>query len=170
MSARTQTASFETFMNKLALKEELIGVVAADLDTLERAHRATMEGATHEEARPENDKDTRALEQSYLARGQAIRTQELRDGLAALRAMEVAAFTPDQAIGVGALVTAEEGARNVRFLIALHGGGCRLAQGSVQVVTPRSPLGQALIGKRVGDDCEVLTGGNRRDLELVGIE
>jgi transcription elongation GreA/GreB family factor len=157
-------------MNKVALKEELIGVVAADLETLERAHRATMEGATHEQAKPENDKDTRALEQSYLARGQAKRTEELREGLAALRRMEVESFTPNQPVGVGALVTAEEGSRCVRFFVALHGGGSRLANGSVQVVTPRSPLGEALIGKRVGDDCEVLTGGNRRELELVGIE
>ena len=142
-------------VNKSALKEELIGIVSADLETLERAHRATMEGATHDQAKPENEKDTRALEQSYLA---------------ALRNMEVENFTPNQPVGVGALVTAAEGKRQVRFLIALHGGGSRLARGSVQVVTPRSPLGEALIGKRVGDDCEVLTGGNRRELELVGIE
>jgi transcription elongation GreA/GreB family factor len=157
-------------MNKSALKEELIGVIAADLETLERAHRATMEGATHEQAKPENDKDTRALEQSYLARGQAKRAEELRDGLAAVRRMEVEVFTPNQPVGVGALVTAEERHRTVRFLIAPHGGGSRLASGSIQVVTPRSPLGVALIGKRVGDDCELLTGGKRRELDLVAIE
>jgi len=137
---------------------------------LEQAHRASVEGATHEQAKPENDKDTRALEQSYLARGQAKRAEELRDGLAAIKRMEVEAFTPDQPVGVGALVTAFEANRNVRLWIAPHGGGTRLAKGMVQVVTPRSPLGEALIGKRVGDDCEVLTGGNRRELELVGIE
>ena len=157
-------------MDKAALKEELIRLVAADLATLEQAHRASGEGATHEQAKPENDKDTRALEQSYLARGQAKRAEELRDGLAAIKRMEVEAFTPDQPVGVGALVTAFEANRNVRLWIAPHGGGTRLAKGMVQVVTPRSPLGEALIGKRVGDDCEVLTGGNRRELELVGIE
>jgi transcription elongation GreA/GreB family factor len=159
-----------TPMNKSALKEELIRVVAADLATLERAHRATMEGATHEQAKPENDKDTRALEQSYLARGQAKRTEDLREGLVAIRSMEIEVFTADKPVGVGALVTAQEGKRTIRFFLALHGGGSRLAQGSVQVVTPRSPLGEALIGKRVGDDCEVLTGGSRREFELVAIE
>jgi transcription elongation GreA/GreB family factor len=157
-------------MDKSALREELVGLIAADLETLERAHRATMEGATHEQAKPEHDKDTRALEQAYLARGQARRAEELRDGLAAVRRMEVGAFPPDQPVGVGALVTAEERARTVRFLIAPHGGGARLAGGTVQAVTPRSPLGEALIGKRVGDDCEVLTGGNRREFEVVAIE
>lgn len=157
-------------MNKSALKEELIGVITADLETLERAHQATMAGATHEQAKPENDKDTRALEQSYLARGQAKRTEELRDGLASIQRMDVEAFAADKAVDVGALVTAEEGVRTVRFLIALHGGGTRLSKGTVQVVTPRSPLGEALLGKKVGDSCEVLTGGARRELELVGIE
>jgi len=157
-------------MDKSALKDELIAVIAADLEILEHAHRAAMEGATHEQAKPENDKDTRALEQSYLARGQAKRTEELRDGLAKVRRMEVVAFTPSQPVGVGALVTAAERNRTVRFLIAPHGGGSRLASGSIQVATPGSPLGEALIGKRVGDDCEVLAGGNRRELELIAIE
>ncbi len=156
--------------NKSALKEELMRLVAEDLASLERAHRATVEGATHEEAKPENDKDTRALEQSYLARGQAKRAEELREGLAAIGRMDVATFMPDRAVGVGALITTSEGKRNVRLFIASYGGGFRLANGSVQVVTPSSPLGEALIGKRVGDDCEVLTGGNRREFEVIGVE
>jgi len=68
--------------SKQALRDELARVLAADLDVRERAHRAAREGATHEEAKPENDKDTRALEQSYLARGEALRIEELRAGLA----------------------------------------------------------------------------------------
>jgi len=157
-------------MNKSTLKQELVAVITADLETLERAHQATMEGATHEQAKPENDKDTRALEQSYLARGQAKRAEELRDSLAAVSRMEVPDFGPNQPVGVGALVTAEDSTRTVKFLIAPYGGGSRLASGAVQVVTPKSPLGEALIGRLVGDVCEVLTGGSRRELELVAVE
>jgi transcription elongation GreA/GreB family factor len=157
-------------VDKAALKDELMRAIAVDLASLERAHKATMEGATHEQAKPENDKDTRALEQSYLARGQAKRAEELRDGLAAIRNMVVDGFTVEQPVGLGALVTAREHHREVRFFIAVHGGGSRLAKGAVQVVTPSSPLGEALVGKRVGDDCEVMIGGSRRELELVGIE
>ncbi len=157
-------------MDKAALKLELMEVVAADLETLKRAHQAAMEGATHEQAKPENDKDTRALEQSYLARGQAKRTEELRDGLAAVRRMEVAAFQANQPVGVGALVTAEERNRTVRFYIAPYGGGSRLANASIQVVTPSSPLGEALMGKRVGDTCEVMAGGYGREFQLVAVE
>lgn len=54
-------------------KQDLIAALERTLELLERAHADAAEGATHEEAKPEDDKDTRALEQSYLARGQAQR-------------------------------------------------------------------------------------------------
>ena len=64
--------------SKLALKNELVAQLEAQLATLERAYAASREAATHDEAKPENDKDTRALEQSYIARGQALRVEEMR--------------------------------------------------------------------------------------------
>src|SRR4051812_43361819 len=100
---------------KLALKNELVSLLAADLDTLERAHRATREAATHEEAKPENDKDTRALEQSYLARGQAMRIEELRAGVTDAGAMPLRDFTSSDPIALGALITVEEDGEEVRL-------------------------------------------------------
>ena len=155
---------------KAALKEELARAVAADLATLERAQEAAMEGATHEEAKPENDKDTRALEQSYLARGQAQRVEELRAAAWAVQRMRSSLFTAKEPIAVGALVTAEEGDRLLTLLVAPHGGGIRLAGGSVQLVTPKSPLGEALLGKQVGDSFEVLVGGKKRELTVLAVE
>jgi transcription elongation GreA/GreB family factor len=155
--------------SKQALKDELVRLLAADLDTLARAQEAAIEGATHEEAKPENDKDTRALEASYLARGQALRLEELRAGLAEVEAMPVRAVAPGGPAALGALVTAEEGEGTATFLVAPHGGGAKLAGGRVQVVTPRSPLGRALLGKREGDDCEVAIEGRRRELAIVGV-
>ena len=144
--------------------------MAADLAVLERAQEAAMEGATHEEAKPENDKDTRALEQSYLARGQAQRVEDLRAAVAAVQRMRSSPFTAQEPIAVGALVTAEEGDRLLTLLLAPHGAGSRLAGGSVQLVTPRSPLGEALLGKQAGDSCEVLVGGKKRELTVVSVE
>ncbi|HEX2686728.1 MAG TPA: hypothetical protein VHN14_08920, partial [Kofleriaceae bacterium] len=57
--------------DKATLKAELVAQLVAALDLAQRAHAAALEGATHAEARAENPKDTRGLEQSYLARGQA---------------------------------------------------------------------------------------------------
>src|SRR5262249_35036413 len=65
--------SMPRVFEKQALKRQLLDLLREQLEVLEHAHRTTHAGATHEEAKPENDKDTRALEQSYLARGQANR-------------------------------------------------------------------------------------------------
>src|SRR6185436_13389788 len=106
----------------------------------------TRKGATHEEAKPENDKDTRALEQSYLARGQAIRVEELRGSLAQAQTMPIKPFPEGSRVSLGALVTADEDGEELVFLLAPARGGTKL-DGGVQVVTPSSPLGRALLGK-----------------------
>ena len=153
---------------KPALKAELLALLAVDLETLERAHRATTEGATHEEAKPENDKDTRALEQSYLARGQAARIEELRSSLTAVAALPTR-DSVDAPVALGALVTLEEGGEESTLLFSPGGGGARLASGAVQVVTPASPLGRAMLGKRRGDELELVVAGKTRTLQVVRV-
>jgi len=156
--------------SKGALRDELARLLAADLETRERAHRAAREAATHEEAKPENDKDTRALEQSYLARGEAGRVEELRTSLAEVRAMPVNAIAEGERATLGALVTVDEDGVESVYWLAPRGGGARLADGRVQVVTPSSPLGRALVGKREGDDCSVALAGKTRELAIVRVE
>lgn len=156
-------------LDKRALRDELARIIAADLDTRERAHRAAREGATHEEARAENDKDTRALEQSYLARGEAVRVEQLRTALAEVQAMPLRPFRDGERAALGALVTLEEDGEELAFWLAPHGGGTRLA-GGVQVLTPTSPLGRAILGKVAGDDISVAVAGRTRELSIVRVE
>lgn len=152
---------------KQALHAELLTALTATHATLRAAHADAREGATHDEAKPENDKDTRALEQSYLARGQAMRLEALAAGLAAVAGMSL---EPTDVGAVGALVEAQdENGRALRYFLAPDGGGTRLA-GGVLVLTPASPLGAALLGKRAGDDVEVVLGGAARQLVLVKVE
>lgn len=156
--------------SKSALKDELVRILAADLDVRERAHKAALEGATHEEAKPENDKDTRALEQSYLARGEAARVEEMREGLIAVKAMSVRGVGEGEPVTVGALVATEQQGSTVVLLLAPSGGGTRLFGGAVQVVTPQSPLGRALLGKRAGDDFELVVAGRSREIAVLSVE
>ncbi len=156
-------------IDKSALKTQLVNALAADLALRERAYRASREAATHEEAKPENDKDTRALEQSYLARGEARRFEEMRTALAEVTAMNVRPFGPNEAVVIGTLVTTEEEGEASLLWIAPHGGGSVLEEGAVRVVTPKSPLGQALLGKREGDECEVALAGRKRVLTIVTV-
>lgn len=156
--------------SKVSLRAELVKVLSADLASCERAHQSAREGATHDDAKPENDKDTRALEQSYLARGEAHRIEELRSALVDVQAMSLRAFAEGDPVALGALVrTEEEGGERTLVWIAPHGGGSRLADAQVQVVTPRSPLGRALLGKGVADECEVQAAGRTRIVTVVSI-
>jgi transcription elongation GreA/GreB family factor len=145
--------------DKRELLKLLIERVHADLQVMSAAQRIVVDGATHEENRPENDKDTRALEQSYLARGQAQRVVELQSAVNQLKAMELRDFSGGVAIALGALVALEDERETVHYFLAPSGGGLRLqvAGREVRVVTPQSPIGQALIGKREGDDVDLRT-------------
>jgi transcription elongation GreA/GreB family factor len=157
-------------VDKPELKAELVAQLAASLAAARAAHRAATEGATDAEARPENDKDTRGLEQSYLARGQAARVAELEAELAMVEAMAPRRFAGDEPVGLGALVTVEEDGARRRCFLSPHGGGALLAGGAVQVVTPRSPLGRALIGKLADDEVDLVLPAGRRALTIVAIE
>lgn len=157
-------------MDKRELRDELVRALVQTLADLERAHGATVEGATHAEAKPENDKDTRALEQTYLARGQAQRVVELRTAVAEVQAMPIRPLGQGARVVLGALVEVTEADAARLYFIAPQGGGTRLASDSVDVVTPKSPLGRALIGKEIGDVIEVRLGDRLRELEITRLE
>ncbi len=154
---------------KRRLVTELLDRLRADHAALARAQRATVAGATSEEAKSEHSKDTRALEQSYLARGQAQRVEELREGLSRVAALPLRGFAAGEPIAVGALVEIEEEGATSILLLVPHGGGIRLS-GREQVVTPASPLGRALIGKTSGDTVEITVAGRPRHLTVRGLE
>jgi transcription elongation GreA/GreB family factor len=154
---------------KTALIAALRAQIAEEREAMRRAAKDAAEAATHEEAKPENDKDTRGLEQSYLARGQAERVRALERDDNALQFLVLRDYADGDAIGLGALVEVEaegDDARALYFLLPAGGGMKAAASGVVaQVVTPEAPLGRALIGKEVGDSVTV----RGRAMEIVAI-
>jgi transcription elongation GreA/GreB family factor len=156
--------------SKSALRDELLRILKDQLTVAERAHQGSVEAATHEEAKPEKDKDTRALEQSYLARGQAQRLVELRAALTLIQNFPTGKQPSDGCCGLGSLAAVEVDGRRQTYWIAPAAGGTLLADGAIQVVTPQSPLGRALVGCAVGDDCEVRMSGSLRELSIIELQ
>ncbi len=156
------------FPEKRHVLEGLIASLSATLDQLTRAAEQTRKDAIHEEAKPENDKDTRALEQSYLARGQAMRAESLLEQIAQLRALSLPALGPDDAIRAGALIAIEDDQGTRYLFMAPYGGGIAIgAEGvSVTVVTPVSALGRALLGRHAGDEVELR---NRNEVRVYSV-
>ena len=151
--------------SKASLKQELLEQLETQLAAARAAHAAATEGAISDEARPENDKDTRGLEQSYLARGHAQRVLELETAVVAIAAMAV---QPLEKVAIGALVTIEEDERSRQLYIAASGGGLVLGD-DITVVTPTSPMGRALLGRSTDDECELVAGGAQRTLVITEI-
>jgi len=144
-------------------------LVADDLARASDAHRETQRGATHEEAKPENDKDTRALEATYLARGLAERVAALENAVASLAALKLRAFTAETPVALGAIVTLapEQGAKATYFIVPAA-GGLKLTVGShaLTTVTLDAPLGRALLGAYQGDEVSVQTPQGARAFEI----
>lgn len=158
-------------IDKRALVAALVAEITTELDTMARLAKDAADAATHEENKPENDKDMRSTEASYLARGQAGRVAELSAAVAQLQAMLVHAFGADEAIGVSAIVELEsKNARTVCFVVPA-GGGRKLRVGDLQVqtTTPTSPLGEAIVGLSAGDEAEVETPQGVREYRVVRV-
>lgn len=155
--------------HKVALWKRLCDAVRADLEQMTDSQKRTHEGATHAEARAEHAKDTRALEQTYLARGLASRVAELQAGLVMLEAYELGVFSEETPIAITALVDLEDddGAQR-QFLIAPFGGGRKL--GETRVVTAESPIGRALLSRKCGDDVVVRGPAGQRDYEIIAVQ
>ena len=150
---------------KAALRAQLAAHLTEALASARAAHAAAIEGATHPEARAENDKDTRGLEQSYLARGQARRVAELEAELGGVEAMRLRMFDAREPVAIGAIVEVGADDTTHRYLLAPGGGGVVLDDG-LHVITGSSPLGRTLLNKHIGDVVEV----RGRELEIVEIE
>ena len=152
--------------DKSAVNEALRAALASTLAAVAHAAKDAAEGATHEENRSEGDKDMRATEQSYVARGQAMRAEELAEEVARLESTPLRTFAAGEPIAAGALVRVSIDGEDERVLFVVPwGGGTELDVGGtrVTVITPVSPVGRALCGRCAGDDFELTQRGAVRE-------
>ncbi|AZF04492.1 GreA/GreB family elongation factor [Pseudomonas sp. R5-89-07] len=152
-------------MNKHAVLQLILEKLSADLDIAQRAAQTAYETATHEENIAENKYDTLGLEASYLAAGQAKRVEEIKQSLALCQNLQLRAYDDQRGIEVGTLLGLEdENGRQQWLFLAPDAAGLKVevVGQPVTVITPRSPLGKGLLGKRVEDEVEILVAGARQ--------
>lgn len=158
-------------MDKIKLVEAMIHQLEQEIVVLTAAAKATYEAATHEESRPENEYDTRGLEAGYLAGAQAKRVQEMKEFLDECRAFPQKHFTAETPIALSAFLTIEHDGVRQNVILMKRGGGFQIHFGAVdvQVITPQSPLGEALMGLQKGDEAVVEVGSNTKYYEILDI-
>lgn len=158
-------------IDKRALFDEIRTRLEEERATTTRMALDAAAAVTHEDNKPENDKDMRSTEASYLARGQAERARELERSHALLQTILLRTFGPGDQIAATALVELSHGKSKLVCFVLPAAGGQRIRSGDtdVQVVTPTSPLGKALMGLSEGDDAEVSTPQGPKVYEIVSV-
>jgi transcription elongation GreA/GreB family factor len=160
-------------LDKNALLIAVRARIDAEIAEATRLAKDAAEGATHEENKPEGDKDMRSTEASYIARGQAERVRTLEGALKVLGAMPVKRFADGDAIQVSAIVELADGATTDRYFLVSAGGGMRVRASEdgpeVQTLAVQSPIGKALLGLSAGDETEIATPRGVRRYEVVSV-
>ena len=139
------------------MKCEILGIVRAEIRTrLARLAKAAMDShaaATDPGSKAESKYDTRNLEESYLATGQARQVKELGETLRIFENLRLPDFPMGGKIAAGALVEVGRDGAKLLFLLAPSSGGLEIEYGGreITLLSPESPLYQNLLGKRTGD-------------------
>lgn len=157
-------------MNKRDLLARIIAQLETELKLITTAALATHAEATDEENKAEDKYDTRGLEASYLAHGQSKAAEEASLALTQFSALPVRDFPADEPISLGALVTLEGRARSLYF-VGPRAGGTEIQLGvdTVLVITPQSPLGRQLMGRKQGATVQLDLGGKRSEWRITAV-
>jgi transcription elongation GreA/GreB family factor len=169
-------------MDKQFLVAQLTDRLRESAQVARRAGQAAedeaRDGATASEKR-ENARVSQ--EYSGLARGQKERANRALAELATLETFRPPVRLPSRgSVSLGAIVEVEMEAEDAKglqgrtFFLAPVGAGVELSgpggDGFLSVVTPISPIGRAVLGKRVGETVEVLVEGEPREWKITFVE
>ena len=156
-------------------KRIIVGLIVENLTeqlaTLAGASRAMHADASDEQNKPEDKYDTRGLETAYLASSQARMATETEQALAVYQVLELKKFTEKTPIDLTAMVELEfKGTATVYFL-GPKGGGLEIQHKGqeILVITPESPIGAQLLGKKVGDVIKFQTRGPAQEFRVMSV-
>jgi len=158
-------------MKKTELIKAIVSNLSESLSVLEKAARASHAEATHESSRAEGKYDTRGLEAAYLAGGQARQAKELLDAIKLYETLPARDFATADRVDLTALVELETDGVKSFYFIGPKNGGLELEyQGKeLMVITPQSPLGENLMGKKAGQRWTAKVGGSPLKYHIVSV-
>ena len=159
-------------MNKRAVLKKIIAKLTGELEVYFRAAEYARDEATHEQNKAENKYETRGLEASYLARGQSKQAAELEIAIVEFQKLEAKKFSAQDEINVGALIELEMAGEKNFYFLGPRAGGTEIEHDKkeILVITPQSPLGEQLIGKKSGDRLQLKLGKETRAAKIANAE
>lgn len=155
-------------MDKSKIVSQVLQHLNSELDGITEAAKDSFDGATDEQSKAEGQFDTRALESSYLAEGQARHAADLKEAIAVYRSLELRPFESHEPVALTAVVEVEQRSGNYIYFVGPRDGGhmVEVDGREVMVITPHSPIGQTLLGKTVGSVVRFGTNGTTREVRI----
>ena len=160
-------------MTKKAIHQRFVDQLTRELESITAAAKNSFAAATGDAHYAESKYDTFSLESSYLARGQAKRVKELTDTLARLQVLPLKKLRKNTPSRLGALVRLEADDGDKRTLFFCPGGGgeqITIDGEEILLVTFSAPIGQAVLGKTVGDTFNIKMGVMPQTFRVVSAE
>lgn len=157
---------------KQELLNELINKMKVELADLEIAAQANKDFATDQEFKAESKYDTRSLEASYLASAEAKRVEDLKLEIQMLEEIDLSASKKLGEVCIGSLVNLRHQNQERSYFLIPTAGGTMLKVGdkAVLVVSVFSPLGDAVLGLKEGDEFEIETPKETRTYQVVDFQ
>jgi transcription elongation GreA/GreB family factor len=168
-------------IDKRFLIEQLAARLRQSDEVARRAGEEAREAARSLQTESEKKEDGRAaIEFGSLATGQSARARKVQEELAQLAAFwnrGVPSFSSKSVVALGAIVDVavedERGEVERTFFMLPVGAGTELTgpggDGFLSVITPASPVGRALMGRRAGDYVEVTLNRETREWKLTEV-
>jgi transcription elongation GreA/GreB family factor len=158
-------------LNKEAIIEKIIAALESELEGYTRSARAAHADATDEQSKAENKYDTRGLESSYLARGQSRQALDVIQAIQQYRSLAVRQFSAQEPINIGAVVELERQGERLVYFVGQSAGGTEVDwEGqAVLVITPQSPMGHQLIGRKQGERLQIKVGGSSNTYRVAAV-
>jgi transcription elongation GreA/GreB family factor len=162
-------------MDKKFLVEQLAERLRQASQVARKASAAAAETAREGATPAEKREDARtALEFGGLAKGQKERADRMAAELSTLAIFNPKKLSPQSPISLGAIVEVEDEALGRTFFLAPVGAGIELTgpggDGFLSVVTPISPIGKAVLGRKVGDTVDVTIQNEPREWTITYVE
>lgn len=162
-------------MDKSFLLEQLVEQLRSSARAALRASEVASAEVTDGQTPAEKREDARAaLEYGNLASAQSRRARRALAEIDALSGFRPPPQRSSAPIAVGALVEVEDEDRMGRtFFLAPVGAGITLTgpdgDGILSVVTPQSPIGRAVLGRRQGETVDVTVDGELREWSITWV-
>jgi hypothetical protein len=139
--------------NKLPVIEAVLDSLRSEFETYVTTSKNARVTGNDAQTKSEGKYDTRSTEENYLADGLAKHALVARQAFEAISATPASDFPPGASISLGALIELELASENAWFFLAPAAGGLEVevAGRTVTVLTPDSPLGLQLKGRRAGE-------------------